>query len=529
MTEPAQPSGRFSLRALGPLAALLSSAAVVGQVFGLGRELYIANQVGASSRLDALLVAAVFPALLGGVLSSATSTAMVPAYVALTRAEGEDAARRLAGTLLGWIGLMSLVVTVLLILMAAPLVRLSGPGLSNEASALAAGFIPLLAPITVLSAMMGLLSAICQIHDRFRPISLAWLSGPLVSFVATVALWGSIGIHAVAVGMSLAAGLPAAIVLIYTLRARLLPPISLRVDRRLMGDFLRHAFPLSASAVIGQFNVLADRAVASVLPAGSVSTLRYGEVVIRSPSQAVVPAWTTVAFPALVRASHADDQDALGAAVNRSLRYIFAVFVPLTVATVALAPLVVELVYLRGAFDLEAARATALVVAAFAPVLVILMVHSVFVGTLNAHRKGVVLLANGSARLVLNAALNLALGALLGVAGIALSTSVTSLVLLMWLGWNVRRLEPTFAARPILGMGTRVLIASLIPGIPIALLAWSMAPVGSVLLALGLLVGFSAVGAIGYVVGAWVMGVVETGTILRAVRTKALSRLPGSR
>src|SRR5690606_16463962 len=134
VTPGSSAQGRFSLRSIGPVAALLSGAAVLGQVFGLGRELFVANQVGTSPELDALLIAAVFPGLFGSLLASATSTAIVPAYVALERSDGEEVARRMTGSLIGWIGLAALVATVLLVSLGRELTSLAGPGLSPEAA-----------------------------------------------------------------------------------------------------------------------------------------------------------------------------------------------------------------------------------------------------------------------------------------------------------------------------------------------------------------------------------------------------------
>jgi putative peptidoglycan lipid II flippase len=505
----------FSLRSIGPVAALLSGAAVLGQVFGLGRELYIASRVGTSPELDALLVAAVLPTLLGSLLASATSTAIVPAYVALAHRDGDAAAQQLAGALITWISLAALIGMIVLVASAPQAVMLSGPGLAPDTSQTAASFVPLLAPIALFSALMGLLSAVCQIHDRFQPISAAWVSGPIFSFAATILLWDALGISAVAVGLTLAAAAPSSIVFAYALRAGILPPLTLRFDREPMTAFLRHASPLVASSVIGQFNVLIDRAVASILPVGAVSTLRYGEVIIRSPVQALVPAWTTVAYPALVRASTDESEGELSAGVNRSLRYIAVVFVPLTIAIIAFAPLVVEAMYERGAFDRADTVATALVVAAFAPVLLIMMVHSVFVGTLNAHRRGVVLLVNASVRIVLNAILNVAFGLAIGVAGIALSTSVTSTLLLIWLGWNVRRVEPNFLPGPFVALLSRAAFASAIPGIPIALWVWSGGPAGSTFAALGTLIVLTLIGAGGYIASGWLLRLEELRTIVR--------------
>ena len=61
--------------------AVLSAAGLIGQVFTLIREVFVASQVGVSADLDALLVAQVAPLILASLLSSGTAAAIVPAYL----------------------------------------------------------------------------------------------------------------------------------------------------------------------------------------------------------------------------------------------------------------------------------------------------------------------------------------------------------------------------------------------------------------------------------------------------------------
>ena len=66
------------LRGAAKAAVLLTAAGVGGQAFTLARELFVAAKEGASSDLDALLVAAVVPVMFAGLLASGTSAAIVP-------------------------------------------------------------------------------------------------------------------------------------------------------------------------------------------------------------------------------------------------------------------------------------------------------------------------------------------------------------------------------------------------------------------------------------------------------------------
>ena len=66
MTEAigAAPAADFSLRRIGRAAGLLAIAGIAGQLITVIRELFVADQVGASSGLDAVLVAIAPPLVL---------------------------------------------------------------------------------------------------------------------------------------------------------------------------------------------------------------------------------------------------------------------------------------------------------------------------------------------------------------------------------------------------------------------------------------------------------------------------------
>ena len=151
-----------------------------------------------------------------------------------------------------------------------------------------------------------------------------------------------------------------------------------------------------------------------------------------------------------------------------------AIFVPLAVATAALAPVIVEVAYVRGAFDERAAILTAGALAGFAPLLFLTMANSVLTGAHNARQRGVFLMMMGFLDAILNAVFNVGLGLTIGVAGIALSTSLTMGVIQFIKAWRLGSLEKAFPLGALLVVSARALGASLIVAAPIALVAWNL-------------------------------------------------------
>ena len=464
----------FSLAKIGGSAVLLAGAGVAGQAAAIVRELFVAAKVGASASLDALLVALVLPILISGIIAGSLRVAVVPAYIDLETRRGRDAAQRFIGAILTWSTIGAVV--AVLVLAATPSLGLAiaGPGLSDATRAQASDYLVLVLPIAVFAVVSNLLQAACQIAGRFTPIAIALVVAPAVSLIVTVIGWDRFGLSAVAVGMTLGFAASVAGLILFAGRARILPPITLRAGREDLGEFMRHAVPLALGSAVLQFNLAADRAIATILSVGSVSILKFGQQLVIEPLGSVSSAWTTALYPALVRTGQGHSDRNLGQAATVALRYGLAVFVPLSVGVAALAPLIVDVVYQRGAFNEAASVGTAQVVVGFAPMLTLVMLQPIITGAHNTRRRGTLLGVTAVLNAISNVALNLILGPVLGVAGIALSTSITIGALLAFLTYRLATSEPDFDVRSVVSVALRAFAASLPPGIVAAWFAWSV-------------------------------------------------------
>jgi putative peptidoglycan lipid II flippase len=248
-----------------------------------------------------------------------------------------------------------------------------------------------------------------------------------------------------------------------------------------------------------------------------VSALRFGDDILRLPGDTLGVAWTTVIYPTLVRAAQPGAARTLADETAANLRYMACVYIPLAVATAAMAPLIIDVVYRRGAFDASAAATTSGVLAALAPLLVLAMANAILASAHNARRNGGLLLAVGILNVIVNLILNILLGLPLGVAGVALSSSVTMTTVVAILAWRLSGDEAGLRIRPVLAVSIKALVASLVPGVPIAIFVWTRSWSGEFLLESGVLVMLAIGGAATYLIVARSIGLTEPSTVIHAL------------
>lgn len=504
----------LSLYAVGRSAAILTGGAVANQVLGVVRELFLATQIGATAELDAFLIALALPIALAGVLTSGVTVALVPAYLEVREHSGLQEARRLAGTILTWVAIAGAVIWLSLEAFAGFAIAITGPGLTAAGQTEAIGFLELLAPVAFLNAISAILFAICQAEQRFVAISAAAIAGTATTLVTMLLLWERLGLQGLAIGSLLGPIVVLVLLLGTMVRASVVPLPGLR-SRGHLGSFARHAAPLTAGAAVLQLNVIADRAVASLLGSGAVSVLRYADVLVRVPVGAIGPAWGAAIYPALVRSTLRGVADSLALDAERAIRFATALFVPVAMLTAAVAPLAVAVAYGRGAFSTDDLELTAGAVAAFAPLLLILMVSPVLTGALNARRRGPVLLVGATLNVVLNLVLDVVFAFSVGVVGVALSSSVTSAIVLGFFAWRLTISEADFRLHAI----GRTLALAVVAGTPVTIaaawLCWTGRTPSDLVPALGALLGIGAIGMAGYFLVAMWVGMEESRTLVR--------------
>jgi putative peptidoglycan lipid II flippase len=443
-----------------------------------------------------------------GMLTSGLMTALVPAYVEARDGIGRAAGRRLAGGVLTWVALVGAVLSIGLALAAGVLVSVAGPGLDAVGHERAVEYLQLLAPLAFLAAVAAILYALCQAEELFGSIAIASFASTATTLVILIGLWSSLELRGLAIGTLAGQSVNIVVLLIALVRASARPALTLRPSGLGLGALLRHAAPLTLSSAILQLNVVADRAIASLLAPGGVSALRYAEVLVRTPISAISPAWGAAMYPALVRAAQAGGSG-VGTTTRRSLQYALTAFIPLATLTAAVAPVAVAVAYGRGAFTAADVERTARVVAAFAPLIVVLMTSPVLAGAHNARRAGLILLTGGAINVTLNFVFDVSFGALLGVAGIALSSSVATAIVAVFFARRLARTEQTFDLSAIARTIRLALVASLPGAAVIAAIAWSGIVPGSLIAELVALAAFGVVGLAVYAVLATAIGLEE--------------------
>jgi putative peptidoglycan lipid II flippase len=196
---------------------------------------------------------------------------------------------------------------------------------------------------------------------------------------------------------------------------------------------------MAAGLVLTSSSWAIGQAMATTLPAGSVASLNYGNKVVAMITEVGSMSLATAVLPhfSVMVARH--DWTAIRRTIRVYVRLIILGMVPATLILILLSTTIVRLLFERGAFTEADTSLVARIQDLYLLQVPFVMLGMLFVRLASSLQRNQILLVGAVITLPLNVVLNITLMRLLGVAGIALSTSLTLLALCCYLMLSVHR------------------------------------------------------------------------------------------
>jgi putative peptidoglycan lipid II flippase len=421
----------------------VSGFTLLSRLTGFIRDLLMAQFVGAGAITAAFVVAFRLPNHFRAIFAEgAFSSAFVPSYTRSLTQEGESAAAQLHGAILWLMLLVQIIFLGLGYLFTEPLVRLLAPGFAADPEQLARAValtritLPYLPLITLVTLWSGVLNA----HERFAAAAAApiLLNGAMIAAILWYHFGGatqpfSTGGHALAWGVFVAGFLEAGLLLFAVWKTgTLVRPLLPRLT-----PALRQFFRAFGPGVIGsggvQIAMLADTILVTFISASAASTLYFADRIYQLPLGVIAIAGGTVLLPAMSRRIAGGETAAAHLLQARTSGFVLMLAAPCMVGFLMLPDLAVSAAFERGAFTATDTALTASVLMAYGVGLVAAVLIQTARPSFQARGDTVTPMLVAIVAILINVGLKFLLIPHLGVAGLALATSVGAWINLLLL------------------------------------------------------------------------------------------------
>ncbi|HEY8456333.1 MAG TPA: murein biosynthesis integral membrane protein MurJ [Actinopolymorphaceae bacterium] len=452
-------------RAVVRSSALLAALTAVSQVLGFARDAVMAAVFGATSAVDAFLVAQGLANLVLGLITGAMSRALIPPVTRAAAAGNPTAAHRTVRVALTVTITVLLAGSAVMFVAARPIVGALAPGFDPATADEAVRATRIVLAATFCIAGTNLLAAAAQAHGRFFWSGFQGVPFNLIMIACAAGLGGQFGATALALGFVLGslARLLVQLPAVGAIRLRLWPSFRLRDPG--FREMLRLAPPLLVGSAILNVNTMVDRAVGSAQGAGVIASLSYGWRIVTLSEVVLVTAFTTTLFPAFSTLGDPARRAELRHATQRVLGVVMLLMAPLVVVLIVGARPIVILLFARGSFDDRAIALTATAVSFYSVSLAGLAVREVVARTSLAVGDSRNPVLSAFTAMLVNVVGDLTLGVRFGVAGLAVSTSLSVMLAATMLSTLTAHRHRAVALRPLLRTAACVAAASTVSAV----------------------------------------------------------------
>ncbi len=382
---------------------------------------------GAGSDTDAFFMARLVPITLIAPMTIAFNLALIPTYSSVSASQGQKAATRLAGQFLALTLFGSLVITAAYILFADQIMLLLAPGLEPQPYRDAVWMTRLMAFAIIATNLYAVLDSIQNANRKFIYSAFCAMWLPLGSLTGAAVLTHFWGIRGMAVGII--AGSFMQVICLSPIMFNQLSFSGIH-QQWFNNDMIQivKAFGLIIMVLLTwQITTAVDRMFASLLGEGAVSALSLGAVLIGLiPLLIAFPVYK-VMYPQLVELVRQKRNDRLERFFTGNFIIISFITIPVAVTLVLFAGTITQLAFNYGRFSEMAAVHTAVVIrymsigVPIAASAIILMYYFLI------SRQLKLILGVLIATVTVNALLDWILMQLLGLGGIALSSSMIAI------------------------------------------------------------------------------------------------------
>jgi len=443
---------------------------MISRIFGFLRDMVTAQLFGAGVAFDAFSVAFKIPNFMRRLFAEGSfSQAFVPVLSEYQKTRSKEEVQRFINAMAGTLGVVLIGVTIIGVVFAPIIIRIFAPGFdtSGERFELAVTMLRITFPYLMFISLTAYAGAILNTYSRywvaaFTPV---FLNLCMIAAAYLLATRMQVPIIGLAWGVFIAGIVQLFFQFPFLRRLHLLPKPVISFHDSGVRKVLKLMVPALFGVSVGQVNLLIDTLFASFLVVGSVSWLYYSDRLMEFPLGVFGVAISTVILPHLSRHHASESHHDFSQTIDWGLRCVLLVGIPSAVTFAVISGPLISTLFQHGHFDghsvLMARKSLTMFALGIAPFMLIKILASGFYAKQDMRTP----VRIGIMAMIANMVFNLILIWPLKHAGIALATSLSSMLNGGFLYYYLRKHEIYIPRSGWLHFNIRLLFANTLLGI----------------------------------------------------------------
>lgn len=417
---------------------------LVVKFIGFIKQAVIAYYFGTTREIDTFLLVSEFMENLGTAVFSAISVSFLTIYVEELEKKGRDSSSVLTcNVMVAFLPLVA-ILTLFFLMFPQTVITIIAPGFTANQRRLASKYIALFAISIINMFICSLATAVLEGEKTFVPGKIVGIIRSICVIIACVFFSHKNGIYAMLIGV-LAFYMIETVYLLMCMRKK----VRFRVenpwkDKRIK-NLIVLSFPLFISYGSVQLQGIVDKAIGSGLPAGSISALSYSSYLFNMVHSIIIGSICTVLFSYFTSNVAKREYRALQESLYHYIKLLLLLLFPIVEIILINSKDIVDVVYGRGHFDETSISNTAVALCAYSIGIIFIGIRDLLIRAHYAFKDTRQAMINGVVGVIINIFLSLMLSRVSGFVGVALATSLSSMIIAFLSLWTIRKYMPTFS------------------------------------------------------------------------------------
>ena len=438
---------------------------MLSKILGFAREIVLGYFYGTSAYSDIYITAMNIPSVVFVAIGTALATTFIPMYNEVLEDAGERGALKFSNNIMNIVVILSLLLALIGYVFAVPLVKLFAMNFTGEKLELTVHFARIMIIGVVFIGLSNIMTSYLQIKGNFTiPGMIGYPNNIIIIIsIAMSAIMKDINILAIGglIGMlsQFLFQVPFAIKKGYKFK------ILINFKDKYLKKTLWLVIPVFIGVAVNQINTMIDRSLASGLDDGVITALNNANRLNGFVLGLFITTLGAVIYPTLSRLSTENNKKKFAESVAISVNCVNLVVLPATVGAIVLATPVVRILFQRGAFDERSTALTSTALIFYAVGMIGFGLRDILDRVFYSLKDTNVPMINGIIAVVLNIVLNIVLVKVMGHGGLALATSLSSIICILLLFRSLKKKIGYYGQDKIRITFIKSLIASFIMGI----------------------------------------------------------------
>lgn len=435
------------------------------KVIGFVRELVLGALYGATTYSDIFIASSNIPKVLFTLVATALATTFIPLYYENLREGGEEKALKFSNNILNITIILGIILSTISFIFAEPIVKIFAMGFKGETFRQTVLFTRIIIFGAIFTGLSNIMKSYLQSKDSFAIPGLIGLPYNIILITSMLLSVKLKNVYVLPIGMFFAMASQFFFQVPFAYKKGYKYKLFVDFKDEYVKKMLILVAPIVIGVAVDQINIMVDKTLASTLVEGSISALNYADRLKGFVTGMFIASISSVVYPQFSKLSSMVDKTEFYSFIRKSINSVIIIIMPMTIGAMVLSEPIVRILFQRGAFDARATEMTSVALIFYSIGLIGVGLRDILTKIFYSIQDTKTPMINATIAVLMNILMNIMFIKYLKHAGLALATSLSSIICILLLFRSLKNKIGEFEQNKIIAVFLKSTIASIVMGI----------------------------------------------------------------